>query len=322
MKHTKLGNSGLEVSRICLGCMGFGEQSSGVHDWAIDETASRPIIERALELGINFFDTANAYSRGSSEEIVGRALRDMANRDEVVIATKVYFPMRLGRNARGLSRKSIMAELDASLRRLGTEYIDLYQIHRWDDRTPIEETLGALHEAVASGKVRYIGASSMWAWQFSKALHTSEQRGLTKFISMQNQYSLLQREEEREMLPLCADQGVGTIPWSPLGRGLLTRDWEAVTRRSKSDPMTGRRFDEAKDRPIVERVGEVAREKGVPRAQVALAWVLANPVVAAPIVGVTKMSHLEEAVSALEVELTAEEKQRLEEVYTPRANLF
>ncbi len=212
MKHTKLGNSGLEVSRICLGCMGFGEQSSGVHDWAIDETASRPIIERALELGINFFDTANAYSRGSSEEIVGRALRDMANRDEVVIATKVYFPMRRGRNARGLSRKSIMAELDASLRRLGTEYIDLYQIHRWDDRTPIEETLGALHEAVASGKVRYIGASSMWAWQFSKALHTSEQRGLTKFISMQNQYSLLQREEEREMLPLCADQGVGTIP--------------------------------------------------------------------------------------------------------------
>ena len=219
MKYNKLGNSGLEVSRICLGCMGFGEESSGVQDWSIDEAASRPIIERALELGINFFDTANAYSAGSSEEIVGRALRDMANRDEVVIATKVYFPMRRGRHARGLSRKSIMAELDASLRRLGTDYIDLYQIHRFDDRTPVEETLGALHDAVACGKVRYIGASSMWAWQFSKMLYLSERHGFTKFISMQNQYSLLQREEEREMLPLCADQGVGAIPWSPLGRG-------------------------------------------------------------------------------------------------------
>ena len=322
MKYNKLGNSGLEVSRICLGCMGFGEESSGMQEWSIDEVASRPIIERALELGINFFDTANAYSRGSSEEIVGRALRDMANRDEVVIATKVYFPMRRGRHARGLSRKSIMAELDASLRRLGTDYIDLYQIHRFDDRTPVEETLGALHDAVASGKVRYIGASSMWAWQFSKMLHASERHGFTKFISMQNQYSLLQREEEREMLPLCADQGVGSIPWSPLGRGLLTRDWAAVTRRSQSDPMAAQRFDEAKDRPIVERVGEVAREKGASMAQVAMAWVLANPVVAAPIVGVTKMSHLEEAVAALEVELTAEEKQQLEEAYTPRANLF
>ena len=219
MKYNKLGNSGLDVSRICLGCMGFGEESGGMQDWSIDEAASRPIIERALELGINFFDTANAYSLGSSEEIVGRALRDMANRDEVVIATKVYFPMHRGRNARGLSRKSIMAQLDASLRRLGTDYIDLYQIHRWDDRTPVEETLGALHDVVACGKVRYIGASSMWAWQFSKALYTSEMRGLTRFVSMQNQYSLLQREEEREMLPLCADQGVGAIPWSPLGRG-------------------------------------------------------------------------------------------------------
>ena len=322
MKYNKLGNSGLEVSRICLGCMGFGEESSGVQDWSIDEAASRPIIERALELGINFFDTANAYSAGSSEEIVGRALRDMANRDEVVIATKVYFPMRRGRHARGLSRKSIMAELDASLRRLGTDYIDLYQIHRFDDRTPVEETLGALHDAVACGKVRYIGASSMWAWQFSKMLYASERHGFTKFISMQNQYSLLQREEEREMLPLGAAHGGGPIPWSPLGRGLLTRDWEAVTRRSQSDPMAARRFDEVKDRPIVERVGEVARDMGVSRAQVAMAWVLANPVVAAPIVGVTKMSHLEEAVAALEVELTAEEKQRLEEVYTPRANLF
>lgn len=322
MKYTKLGSSGLEVSRICLGCMSFGEESPGAHDWSLDEAASRPIIEKALDLGINFFDTANAYSIGSSEEITGRALRDMANRDEVVIATKVYFPVRRGRNARGLSRKAIMTELDGSLSRLGTDYIDLYQIHRWDDRTSIEETLGALHDAMTSGKVRYIGASSMWAWQFSKALYTSELRGFTKFVSMQNQYSLLQREEEREMHPLCADQGVGTIPWSPLGRGLLTRDWDETTRRSQSDPMMARRFDEAKDRPIVDRLGEVARDKGVSRAQVAMAWVLANPVVASPIVGVTKMSHLEEAVSALDVELTAEEKQRLEEVYTPRANLF
>ena len=322
MKYTKLGSSGLEVSRICLGCMSFGEESPGAHDWSLDEAASRPILEKALDLGINFFDTANAYSIGSSEEITGRALRDMANRDEVVIATKVYFPVRRGRNARGLSRKAIMTELDASLRRLGTDYIDLYQIHRWDDRTSIDETLGALHDAVTSGKVRYIGASSMWAWQFSKALYTSELRGFTKFVSMQNQYSLLQREEEREMHPLCADQGIGTIPWSPLGRGLLTRDWDETTRRSQSDPMMARRFDEAKDRPIVDRLGEVARDKGVSRAQVAMAWVLANPVVASPIVGVTKMSHLEEAVSSLDVELTAEEKKRLEEVYTPRANLF
>ena len=322
MKYTKLGSSGLEVSRICLGCMSFGEESPGAHDWSLDEAASRPIIEKALDLGINFFDTANAYSIGSSEEITGRALRDMANRDEVVIATKVYFPVRRGRNARGLSRKAIMTELDASLRRLGTDYIDLYQIHRWDDRTSIDETLGALHDAVTSGKVRYIGASSMWAWQFSKALYTSELRGFTKFVSMQNQYSLLQREEEREMHPLCADQGIGTIPWSPLGRGLLPRNWDETTRRSQGDPMMARRFDEAKDRPIVDRLGEVARDKGVSRAQVAMAWVLANPVVASPIVGVTKMSHLDEAVSALDVELTAEEKKRLEEVYAPRANLF
>ena len=322
MKYTKLGSSGLEVSRICLGCMSFGEESPGAHDWSLDEAASRPIIEKALDLGINFFDTANAYSIGSSEEITGRALRDMANRDEVVIATKVYFPVRRGRNARGLSRKAIMTELDASLRRLGTDYIDLYQIHRWDDRTSIDETLGALHDTVTAGKVRYIGASSMWAWQFSKALYTSEMRGFTKFNSMQNQYSLLQSEEEREMHPLCSDQGIGTIPWSPLGRGLLTRNWDETTRRSQSDPMMARRFDEAKDRPIVDRLGEVARDKGVSRAQVAMAWVLANPVVASPIVGVTKMSHLDEAVSALDVELTAEAKERLEEVYAPRANLF
>jgi len=302
--------------------MSFGEESPGAHDWSLDEAASRPIIEKALDLGINFFDTANAYSIGSSEEITGRALRDMANRDEVVIATKVYFPVRRGRNARGLSRKAIMTELDASLCRLGTDYIDLNQIHRWDDRTSIDAKLGALHDAVTVGKVRYIGASSMWAWQFSKALYTSEMRGFTKFISMQNQYSLLQREEEREMHPLCADQGIGTIPWSPLGRGLLTRDWDETTRRSQSDPMMARRFDEAKDRPIVDRLGEVARDKGVSRAQVAMAWVLANPVVASPIVGVTKMSHLDEAVSALDVELTVEETERLEEVYTPRANLF
>ncbi|MEM9034529.1 MAG: aldo/keto reductase [Actinomycetota bacterium] len=324
MKYTKLGNTGLDVSRICLGCMGFGEDSGGIHDWTIDETASRPIIERALELGINFFDTANMYSLGSSEEIVGKALADMADRDEVVLATKVFFPLRgpKAKNSMGLSRKAILTELDHSLRRLGTDYIDLYQIHRWDSRTPIEETMGALHDAVASGKVRYIGASSMWAWQFAKAQHTAELHGWTKFVSMQDHYSLLHREEEREMLPLCADQGVGTIPWSPLGRGLLTRPWDETTTRSGSDTMIEARYEESRDRPIVERVAEVAAAKGVSMAQVAMAWVLRNPVVASPIVGVTKMHHLEEAVSALDVELTDDDVAQLEELYTPRENIF
>ena len=325
MKYTRLGRSGLDVSRVCLGCMGFGEPSRGRHDWAVDEDQSRAIIQQALDLGINFFDTANAYSAGSSEEIVGRALRDMADRDEVVIATKVYFPMRGdigGRNSVGLSRKAIMQELEHSLRRLGTDYIDLYQIHRWDNRTPIEETMAALDDAVTSGKVRYLGASSMWAWQFSKAQYTAELAGSTKFISMQNHYSLLMREEEREMLPLCADQGVGTIPWSPLARGLLTRPWGTETTRRSADALIDHRFDEARDRPVVERVAEVAAARGLPMAQVALAWVMSNPVVASPIAGATKAKHVEDAVAALEVELSAEEKALLEEPYTPRDNMF
>ena len=325
MKYTRLGRSGLDVSRICLGCMGFGEGSTGQQAWAVGEADSREMLAAALDLGINFFDTANAYSAGSSEEIVGRALRDMTNRDNVVIATKVFFPMRAdqgGRNSIGLSRKAIMQELEHSLRRLGTDYIDLYQIHRYDRRTPIEETMAALDDAVTSGKVRYIGASSMWAWQLSKAQYTAELAGSTKFISMQNHYSLLMREEEREMHPLCADQGVGTIPWSPLARGLLTRPWGTETVRRHSDPNIDRRFAEERDRPIVERVGEVADARGLPMAQIALAWVLANPVVAAPIAGATKIQHIEDAVAAVDVELSDDEKALLEERYAPRANAF
>lgn len=325
MQYTRLGRSGLDISRVCLGCMGFGEGSPGRQDWAVGETESREMIAAALDLGINFFDTANAYSAGSSEEIVGRALRDMTDRDNVVIATKVFFPMRAaegGRNSIGLSRKAILQELEHSLRRLGTDYIDLYQIHRYDQRTPIEETMAALDTAVTSGKVRYIGASSMWAWEFSKAQYTAELAGSTKFISMQNHYSLLMREEDREMHPLCADQGVGTIPWSPLARGLLTRPWGTETARRQSDPNIDRRFTEARDRPIVERVAEVAEARGLPMAQVALAWVMANPVVAAPIAGATKLKHIEDAVAAVDVTLSDEEKALLEEPYTPRDNAF
>ena len=322
MKYTRLGNSGLDVSRICLGCMGFGGDTPGAHDWAVDEEQSRPLLQQALELGINFFDTANAYSIGTSEEIVGRALNEMAHRDEVVIATKVFFPMHRGRNAVGLSRKAIMAQVDHSLRRLGTDYIDLYQIHRFDHRTPIEETMRALHDLVVSGKVRYLGASSMRAWEFAKAQHVAELNGWTKFVSMQNQYSLLQREDELELLPLCEDQGVGAIPWSPLARGLLTRAWDETTTRSESDPLVAQRYDETIHRPIAERVGEVAAAKGVPRAHLALAWVLGKTVVAAPIVGATKMHHITDAVDALEVELTDAEITQLEELYPARPPSF
>ncbi len=322
MKYTRLGNSGLDVSRICLGCMNFGEETPGSHDWSLGEAETRPIIERALESGINFFDTANAYSQGTSEEITGKLLNEMTSRDEVVIATKVYFPMRRERNALGLSRKAIMTELDHSLRRLGTEYIDLYQIHRFDPRTPVEETMRAFDDAISSGKVRYIGASSMWAWQFSKMQYTAEACGYPKFISMQNQYSLLQREEEREMLPLCADQNVGAIPYSPLARGLLTRDWDESTPRQEVDPLTGKRFDRSRDEVIAQEVAKIAEEKGIPRAQVALAWVMNNPVVAAPIIGASKTGHVDDAVAAVEVELSPDEIERLEQHYTPRANLF
>jgi 1-deoxyxylulose-5-phosphate synthase len=320
MKYTKLGRTGLEVSRVCVGCMSFGDSVSGNHTWTLDEDTSRGFIKDALEEGINFFDTANVYSLGTSEEIVGRALADFANRDEVVLATKVHGPMRRGRNAIGLSRKAIMTEVDASLRRLGMDHIDLYQIHRFDARTPIEETMEALHDVVKSGKVRYIGASSMYAWQFSKAQYTAELHGWTKFVSMQNHYNLLNREEEREMMPLCADQGVGVIPWSPLARGKLTRDWDAVTERSENDDFGRTLYDTSpSDRSIVERVAEVAAERGVSRAQVALAWMLSKPFVSAPIVGATKPHHLSDAVAAVDVELSSDEIARLEEPYAPHA---
>ena len=324
MKYTRLGNTGLDVSRICLGCMSYGNDSPGVQDWALPAAEARPFIEQALEAGINFFDTANAYSVGSSEEIVGKALNEMANRDEIVIATKVYFPMRgRARNSIGLSRKAIMQEVDHSLRRLGTDYIDLYQIHRWDNRTPIEETMGALHDVVASGKVRYIGASSMFAWQFSKALYTSEMRGWTKFVSMQNHYNLLQREEEREMMPLCEDQGIGVIPWSPMARGLLTRDWDETTTRSDSDPNLTRRYSgDDPDRAIVQKVAEIADSRGISRAQVALAWMLSKPCVTSPIIGATKMHHLTDAVAAVDVTLDDDEIAALEEPYVPRGPSF
>ncbi len=316
MEYVKLGSTGLDVSRICLGCMSYGEPDRGNHQWSLSEDASRPFIRRAVEAGINFFDTANVYSAGSSEEIVGAALRDFASRDEIVLATKVHGRMRPGPNGGGLSRKAIFAEIDASLRRLGTDYVDLYQIHRWDPTVPIEETLEALHDVVKAGKARYIGASSMWAWQFAKALHLAERNGWTRFVTMQNYYNLLYREEEREMLPLCADEGIAVIPWSPLARGRLTRDWDATTARSETDEF-GKRLYFDDDRVVVERVCDVATKRGVPRAQVALAWVLAKPGVSAPIIGATKLEHLDDAVAAVDLDLTDEEISWLEDAYQP-----
>ena len=318
MEYTRLGTTGLQVSRICLGMMSFGDPARGGHPWRLPEDESRTIIEKALAAGITFFDTANVYSAGSSEEITGRAIRDLADREDVVLATKVHGRMRPGPNGAGLSRKAILAELEASLTRLGTDYVDLYQIHRWDPHTPIEETLEALDSAVRSGKVRYLGASSMWAWQFSKALHLAGEHGWHRFVSMQDHYNLLNREEEREMLPLCADEGIGVIPWSPLARGRLTRDWDETTNRSETDEFGSKLYAEG-DQAIVERVAEVAEARGVPRAQVALAWVLSRPAVTAPIVGVTKDRHLDDAVAAVDLQLSAEEIARLEEPYTPHA---
>jgi aryl-alcohol dehydrogenase (NADP+) len=320
MKYVKLGNSGLEVSKICLGCMSFGESGMGTHAWTLNEETSRQFMKKSLDAGINFFDTANVYSLGTSEEFVGRALRDFALRDEVVVATKVHGTMRKGRNAAGLSRKAIMTEVDHSLRRLGMDYIDLYQIHRFDPTTPIEETMEALHDVVKAGKARYIGASSMWAWQFSKAQYVAEQHGWTKFVSMQNHYNLLNREEEREMMPLCVDQGVGVIPWSPLARGRLTRDWDNATSRSETDEF-GKGLYKPEDQVIVERVAEVARELGAPRAQVALAWVLSKSFVTSPIVGATKVAHIDDAIAACELQLSAEHIARLEEPYTPHESV-
>jgi aryl-alcohol dehydrogenase (NADP+) len=316
MEYTTLGNTGLEVSRICLGCMSYGEPERGGHPWSLGEEASRPFFRAALDGGINFFDTANVYSAGSSEEIVGRVLLDMVPRDEVVIATKVHGRMRPGPNGQGLSRKAIMTEIDHSLQRLGTDYVDLYQIHRYDSKTPPEETLEALHDVVKAGKARYIGASSMFAWQFAKMLYLADLHGWTRFVSMQNHYNLLYREEEREMNPLCVDQGIGIIPWSPLARGRLARPWDETTERSKVDAF-GRSLYGEDDRVVVERVGEIAERRGIPRAQVALAWLLAQPGVTSPIVGATKPQHLADAIAAVEVTLTPEEIASLDEPYRP-----
>jgi aryl-alcohol dehydrogenase-like predicted oxidoreductase len=318
MDYVKLGSTGLDVSPICVGCMSFGVPGRGGHPWSLDEEEARPLIRRALDAGVNFFDTANVYSDGTSEEITGRVLWEHARRDEIVLATKVHGRMHKGPNGAGLSRKAIMSEIDNSLRRLGTDYVDLYQIHRWDYDTPIEETLEALHDVVKAGKARYIGASSMYAWQFSKALYTASQHGWTRFSTMQNHYNLLHREEEREMLPLCADQGIGVIPWSPLARGRLARDWDATSARSETDEF-GKSLYQEGDRKIVEAVAQVASSRGVAPAHVALAWVLRHPSVAAPIVGMTKPEHLDDAVAALSLSLSEDEVARIEEDYTPRS---
>ncbi len=319
METTRLGRTGLEVSRLCLGCMSYGVSDRGSHAWTLDEETSRPFIAKALELGINFFDTANVYSAGTSEEIVGRALKDFARRDEVVLATKVHGRMRPGPNGGGLSRKAIMSEIDHSLRRLGTDYVDLYQIHRWDYDTPIEETLEALHDIVRAGKARYIGASSMYAWQFAKALYLADRHGWTRFSSMQNYVNLLYREEEREMLPLCEAEGIAVLPWSPMARGRLTRDWSEETARLTSDEFGKTLYAKTQDadKTIVAKVGEIAKARGVPRAQVALAWVLGTPNVTAPIIGATKPHHLDDAVAALSLKLTKEETTSLESLYVP-----
>ncbi|MBP0458053.1 aldo/keto reductase [Streptomyces montanisoli] len=316
MRYTRLGNTGLEVSGITLGCMSFGAPDRGTHSWSLGEEASREIIKQALDAGITTFDTANVYSAGSSEEITGRALKDFARRDDVVIATKVFNRMRPGPNGAGLSRKAILTEIDNSLRRLGTDYVDLYQIHRWDPATPIEETLEALHDVVKAGKARYIGASSMYTWQFAKALYTADLHGWTRFVSMQNHYNLIYREEERDMLPFCADQGIGVVPWSPLARGRLTRPWDARTARSDTDEF-GKTLYHPEDRTVVERVADVAGKHGVNQAQVALAWLSHQPVVTSPIVGVTKAAQLADAVASLDVVLGQDEIALLQEPYRP-----
>jgi len=317
VEYVPLGGTGLQVSRLCLGAYGFGDPGRGGETWTLPEPESVPIIRQAVEAGINFFDTANSYSAGHSEEILGRALKAFARRDDVVIATKVWARVRPGPNGSGLSRKAILAEVDHSLSRLGSDYIDLYQIHRWDQVTPVEETMAALHDVVRSGKVRYLGASSMTAWQFAKAQHAAQRHGWTPFASMQNHFNLLYREEEREMLPLCLDQGVGVIPWSPLARGKLARPWDEVTRRAEADQYVKSLYQDS-DRAIVERVGDIARARGVSRAQVALAWVAGHPAITAPIIGATRPEHLTEALAAVDLELSAEERGALEELYRPR----
>jgi aryl-alcohol dehydrogenase (NADP+) len=324
VKTTSLGRSGLKVSRLCLGCMTYG--SSKWRPWVLDEEAGRPFIRRALEAGITFFDTADMYSHGASEEVLGRAIRDFAKRDEIVIATKVFFRTGPGANDEGLSRKHILQAIDASLRRLGTDYVDLYQIHRFDEATPVEETMEALHDVVKSGKARYIGASSMWAWRFAKMQRAAERGGWTRFVSMQNHYNLIYREEEREMIPLCLDEGVGVIPWSPLARGFLAgnrgRDRQGgATERAKSDDYAHRMYYAESDFDVVDRVVELAKRRGVTPAQIALAWILHKPGVTAPIVGASKMEQLEQAISAAEIKLSDEEMKSLEEPYRPHATL-
>ena len=321
MKFTRLGHTGLTVSRICLGCMTYGVPARGAHPWTLDEAASRPLIRQALDAGINFFDTANAYSDGTSEEIVGRALNEFARRDEIVVATKVRYASRQAPNIGGLSRKAIFQEIDASLRRLGMDHVDLYQIHRWDPHTPIEETMEALHDVVKAGKARYLGASSMHAWQFAKAQRVAERHGFTRFVSMQPELSLLYREEEREMLPLCRDEGVGVIPWSPLARGRLARPWGEDTPRIASDAFGAGLFarTEANDRAVAEALAGVAAQRGATRAQVALAWLLRTPGVTAPIIGASKPGHFEDALAALKIDLSEAEVTALEAPYLPHA---
>ncbi|MEV4009131.1 aldo/keto reductase [Nonomuraea angiospora] len=322
MEYTRLGNTGMKVSKICLGMMSYGDPAR--QEWALARDEAEPIIRRAADAGVTFFDTADVYSQGASETVTGEALRAIfRRREDYVLATKVYFPMGRGANDQGLSRKHIHAAVDASLQRLGTDYVDLYQIHRWDDETPIEETMEALHDVVKAGKARYIGASSMWAWQFSKAQHVAEKNGWTKFVSMQNHYNLLYREEEREMLPLCADQGVGVIPWSPLARGVLARAGSsATTARTGSDERIDFLYDPENDKTILDRVAHVASERGLPAAQVALAWLLHQPAVTAPIVGATKDRHVDDAVAAVSVSLSEAELALLGEPYRPREVRF
>jgi 1-deoxyxylulose-5-phosphate synthase len=319
MEYVKFGKTGLGVSRLCVGCMTYGVPNRGPHPWTLDEEDSRPLIRQALDLGINFFDTANVYSDGTSEEIVGRALKDFVRRDDVVLATKVNGRMRPGPNGAGLSRKAIFAEIDNSLRRLGTDFVDLYQIHRSDPAVPIEETMEALHDVVKAGKARYIGASNMYAWQFAKAIYTSRMRGWTEFVSMQDHINLINREEEREMLPFCVDQGIAVMPWSPLARGRLTRGWNESSARLETDQFGKTLYNDFpdSDRLVIEAVGKVAASRGVPRAQVALAWVLQKKGVTSPIVGASKPEHLTDAVAALSLKLTADEIKTLETPYVP-----
>ena len=317
MEYTRLGNSGLKVSRIALGCMSFGDTASGFSQWSLNEKDSRPFFAQAVDLGITFWDTANVYSSGSSEEIVGRAIREFSRRDDIVLATKLHFRMHDGPGGQGLSRKAILENIDTSLRRLGTDYVDLYQIHRFDPEVPVEETMEALHDVVKAGKARYLGASAMWAWQFSKMQYTASANGWTRFVSMQDEYNLIMREEEREMFGLLADQGVGSIPFSPLAKGRVCRPWGEHTARGDSDPV-GRRYGQGQVAPIVAGVQRIAETRGIPMAQVALAWVLSKPAVSAPIVGPTKVHHLTDAVAALDVRLAAEGVAQLEGHYTPR----